>query len=139
MTACARCGFDPDAKVSASWKIHVDREPPSLNAHLVNAGPRAFLYRRERDAWCWEFRAARLLQRIPKARARRRVTLVRVFDGRQRERDVDNLSGGMKSVVDALVFEGLLADDSPRLAEIHCQQRRGGPRGLEVLLEELSA
>lgn len=138
MTACARCGFDPEALVGRSWTFTIDRDPPSLNARIFNAGTKRWAYKRERDAWAWELRAVRLLQKIPAARARRRITLTRVYDGRQQERDADNLAGGMKAIVDALVHEGMLLDDSPQHAEIHYMQERGGPRGLRVLLEEFA-
>ncbi len=138
LPACDKCGHDPRARVTASWTFLVDRDPPSLNSRIFNAGPRRYLYKRERDAWCWELRAVRLLQRIPPARARRRITLTRVYSGRQQERDRDNLAGGMKAVVDAIVYERLLAGDDSKLAEIHYAQERGIPTGLRVLLEELS-
>jgi Holliday junction resolvase RusA-like endonuclease len=138
LPACERCGYDPSATVSATWTIGVDRDPPSLNARIVNAGWSRFRYARERDAWCWEFRAARLMLNITPATGRRRVTMTRIYAGRQKERDRDNLAGGMKVVVDAMVSERLLVNDDPRNAEIHYQQEHGGPPGLRVLIEELS-
>lgn len=138
LPACAKCGFDPGVVVGASWEFLVDRDPPSLNARLFNAGARPWAYRRERDAWCWEFRAVRLLQRIPAAKARRRLTLTRVIAGNQKVRDRDNLIGGMKALVDALVLEDLLVSDGPAMAEIHYAEERGKPTGLRVLLEDLA-
>ncbi len=138
MTACSRCGFDPEAVVAATWSFLVDRDPPSLNTRLFNAGAARWRYSKERDAWVWEFRNQRLLAKIPKATGLRRVTFTRVYGGRQQERDVDNLTGGGKVVVDALVLEQLIQDDSPRSAEIHWKQERGGPVGLHVLLEEIA-
>lgn len=136
---CPKCGYDADAEVIDSWTFLIERDPPSLNARIFNSGPRRWVYKRERDVWCWEIRAARLLQRIPKAVGRRRVTLTRVFDGRQQERDRDNLAGGLKSFVDAMVLEGMLVDDGETMAEIHYQQERAKPIGLRVLIEELAA
>lgn len=138
LPTCEKCGYDPGAKVTASWTLHVDRDPPSLNDRVFNAGPRRWRYKRERDAWGWEIRAARLLQRVPTATSRRRVTLTRVYSGRQQERDVDNLAGGMKAVVDALVLERLLVGDEPAHAELHYAQERGTPIGLRILIEELA-
>ncbi len=138
LPACTQCGYDPGAKISASWSFLIERDPPSLNARLFNAGARPWAYRRERDAWCWEFRAVRLLQRIPVARRRRRVTLTRVIAGRQQQRDRDNLIGGLKASVDALVLEKLIAGDDLENAEIHYQEERGKPSGLRVLLEEFT-
>ncbi len=135
---CSKCGHDPSAKVVACWTFLIERDAPSLNARMVNSGPRGFLYRRERDTWCWELRAVRLLRKMPKATGRRRVTLTRIYGGQQKERDVDNLIGGAKCVVDALVDEGMLKDDSPALAEIHYAQSHGRPRGMLFTIEELA-
>lgn len=137
MTACLKCGYSPDAVVTASWSFHIDRDPPSLNTRLFNAGTRRWAYKRERDTWCMEIRAIRLLQRITKATTKRRVTLTRNYAGQQKERDADNLGGGMKCIVDALVLEGLLRDDNTASAEIHYGQTRTTPKGLVVLIEEL--
>jgi Holliday junction resolvase RusA-like endonuclease len=137
MSACVKCGHDPEAFVGRTWMFHVDRDPPSLNQRIFNVGGTHWQYKQERDAWQWEFRAVRLLQKIAAATTKRRVTLTRCYDGRQKERDVDNLAGGMKCCVDALVREGLLVNDNPQLAELHYAQHRGGPRGLMIYIEEL--
>lgn len=137
---CTKCGHDPDAVVFDKFMFIIDREPPSLNDRLFNAGPRARLYRKERDAWCWLFRAARLKWNIPIAHEqdRRRVTLTRLFGARQRERDHDNLVGGQKAVVDALVIEKLIAGDRLIDAEIYYGQKRSNLHiGLDVLIEVL--
>lgn len=139
MTACVRCGHNPDEVVTASWSFFVDREMSSLNARIVNTGHSARLYRSERDAWCWEFRAAKLKLKIPKALVRRRVVLTRIYSGRQKERDRDNLIGGAKLAVDALVHEGLIANDDSAMVEISYAQERGPTSGLRVLLESVAA
>ena len=143
MMACAKCGYDASAIVLGSWSSTIARDPPSLNARLVNVGLQRHAYRAERDLWAWEFRAMRLALKIPHASARRRVTLTRCYSGRQRERDRDNLIGGMKSVVDAMVCERLLMDDCPKWAELHYDQVRVGgamvARGLTVSIEEIHA
>lgn len=140
MTRCVKCGHDPDAPIGARWSFTIERDPPSANRRSVNTLIAGHAYRRERDMWCWELRAQRLRHSIPRAQARRRVTIVRWYGGRQRERDQDNLVGGMKACVDALVLEGLIADDKAALAEIHYRQHRqnhdGGFRGLEFTVEE---
>lgn len=131
------CGHDPDAIVTARWSFVVDMEIESLNAHRVNAGARWIqaAYRKGRDAWQWQFRVARLRDGIPLAKTRRRVTITRVYSGKQREFDRNNM--GDKMVVDALVREGLLVDDRSAHAELHCLQRRGERSLTEVVLEEL--
>lgn len=138
MTACLKCSYDPFATVLRSWEFLIERDPPSLNARLHNAGGRRWAYKRERDEWRSEFRAARVELGMGVALGKRRVTLTRVYGGRQKQRDLDNLSGGMKAVVDAMVLEAVLLDDSPDLAELHYAQHRGELRGLMVLVEELA-
>ena len=137
MTACLKCGHDPEAVVIMTWDIIVDREVESGNRRVFNVGGSRWKYAAKRDAWQLEFRAFRLLRRIPKASAKRRVTLTRYYDGRQREWDADNLATGAKPVIDALVREGLLVDDARAFAEIHYDQVRRSPRGTGVRIEEL--
>ncbi len=136
-TSSPRCGHDPGANVARSWTFEIDREIKSGNAHIYNVGASRWRYAKDRDAWSWEFRAARLLQKIPKAMQRRRVTLTRLYSGRQREFDGDNFQTGAKSCVDALVLEGLLVGDDSKSAEINYAQQSGGC-GLRVLLEEFA-
>jgi hypothetical protein len=135
---CLKCGFDPGAAVTASWTFVIERDPPSLNARIFNAGPRRWAYAKEREAWYVEFVNARNTLRIPHAETKRRVTLTRMFDGRQKQRDIDNLWGGGKSCVDAMVLAQILVSDAPDFAEVHWMQERG-TSGLRVLLEELAA
>lgn len=137
MTACPKCGFDADATVLSSWLMLIERDPKSMNDRVVNAGVSRYTYKRERTAWAWAIRAARLAWKVPNAKGRRRLTLTRLFNGRQREWDRDNLVGGMKVIVDALVREGLLVGDDPASAEIHYDQQPG-LGGLKVQIEELA-
>jgi Holliday junction resolvase RusA-like endonuclease len=156
VSPCPKCGYDSSAAVVAIFSFLVERDPPSLNTRLFNSGPRRHLYRKERDVWRMEFRVIRLRDRIPMAGPltvaagvapvrnqirvgglKRRVTLTRVYGGRQQERDADNLAGGMKAVVDALVLEGLIANDDPGSVELHYRQERGKPTGLYVKIEVL--
>lgn len=135
---CAMCHYDAEQIVTQGWDLFIPREAPGMNARVINSGKSAHLYRRERDAWCMWFRAERLRQRLPVATDKRRVVMTRLYGGRQQERDIDNLIGGMKCVVDAMVIEKLLVDDAPRFAELHYQQRaEPTKRGLEVRLEEV--
>ena len=138
VTACAACGFDPDARVLASWTFTIEMPAASLNVRSTNKGGRRFAYKKARDQWHWWFRERRLALRIPVARRRRRVMLTRLYTGRQKELDRDNLIGGLKLVVDALVREELLAGDDSARAEIHYRQVPARSSGLTVLLEELA-
>lgn len=136
LPACPKCFHDPTAKVQSSWTFTIELDPPSANERITN-GEHGWKYRKKRDTWCWAFRAARLAKKIWPCNTRRRTTLTRLYSGRQKERDVDNLTGGGKLVVDAMVLEGLIRGDSPADAEIHWMQERGNARGVRVLLEEL--
>ena len=137
MSACAKCGYDAAAVVVARWSFVVDRDPPSLNARLHNSGARRWAYKRERDDWRTEIRGHKFARGVRVAAERRRVTLTRLYAGRQKRRDQDNLAGGMKAVVDALVLEALLVDDSEQHSEIHYAQVRGDQRGLLIEIEVL--
>lgn len=139
MTACIRCGFDSAAVVRESWMFVLDRKLHSMNARMVNTIAAGHAYRKERDAWAWELRAQRLKLRIPRALRLRRVTITRLFAGRQRELDHDNLTGGAKQLLDAMVREGLLAGDDPSRLEATYHQERAATEGVRVLIEELAA
>jgi len=140
MTACAKCQHDPDAAVIARWEFTIPRDLPSLNERIHN-GAKGWKYRATRDAWAADLRAIRFANRIPHIGAsppttRRRVTLVRVYSGRQKEMDRANLDS--KACVDAMIISGLIVDDSPSWLELHVLQERGTERGTRVLIEELS-
>lgn len=141
MSACRKCGHDPDAAVHDRWEFVVDREANSLNRSASNNGSRwaQAEYRRRREHWAWSFRAARINARIPSAATRRRVTLTRLYSKRQRDYDLDNLAGGLKVAVDAMVLEGLIIGDAPHQVEIHYAQERSAVGGVRVLIEELAA
>jgi hypothetical protein len=134
---CARCGYDPTAIVTGRWEFAIARPVHSLNAHRGNYGSTRWAYRHDRDGWQWEFKVARINARIPTAVAKRRVTLTRLYSGRERAFDVDNLAGGMKLVVDAMVREGLLLGDDRERAELHHGQDNAAMSGLVVVIEEL--
>lgn len=138
---CEKCGFDAGLKLAHVWILKLSKDPSSLNAHIHNAGHTRYAYAKERDEWHWLIKHERLKQKIPKAIQRRRVTLTRQYAGRRKERDIDNLSGGMKSCVDAIVREGLLVNDSPQYAELHYKQNRVSERsssGLWIQIEEFA-
>ena len=141
MSACAKCGHDPEATVVASWTFEIPKELVSLNRSAKNgstAVARA-VFRRELGQWQTWMRAARLNKRISPPVGKRRVTLTRVIGYRQREFDRDNLVGGGKVIVDAMVREGLLLGDDATRAEVHYQQDRiDDVTGVVVLLEELA-
>ncbi len=75
---------------------------------------------------------------MPVAKRLRRVTLTRYYTGRSQRRDRGNLIGGMKPILDALVRQGFLVDDSEQWCEDHyAQVRHEMLAGVAVMLEEL--
>jgi hypothetical protein len=145
VSACAKCGHDPDAEIAGWWEFVVEREVKSLNRSVSNRGGKGPAYwaahRRYRDelaAWCTWFLVAARNHGIPKATTKRRLTLTRVYGKGQRDDARENLAGGCKVAVDAMVRQGLLVDDRPSCAEIHYAQERGPVVGIRVLLEELA-
>lgn len=137
MTACVKCGYDPDAVVIGRWAFTLDKRLSSANLRTVNAGPARWRYAKERDAWQWLVKAGRLEHRIPAAVAKRRVTIERVRAGRCQEMDRDNLVAGAKPLVDAIAREGLLVSDKPEWLELHVMQRRGDSNVTIVTIENL--
>lgn len=111
-----------------------------MNDRIVNSGPTRHAYRQAKETWAWHLRAARLNGRIPiatKGGLRRRVTLTRIYGGREREWDPDNWIGGAKVIVDALVAENLIADDAKAFVAIEYFQERGTPSGVRFKIEEI--
>ena len=68
----------------------------------------------------------------PKAAVKRYVVITRRYATNQA--DKDNIAGGCKPLVDALVKGGVLVDDSPRWCEIEYKQEQGN--GMVVEVEE---
>jgi hypothetical protein len=134
---CSKCGYDEDAPVLASWTFVIARPVVSLNRGSTNKGANRWEYASERSAWAWHLRAHRLDQRIPLATELRRLTLTRLIGPRCRAFDRDNLIGGLKPVVDAMVRELLLTGDAEQHAEVHYLQEKHKLSGLHVLLEVL--
>ncbi len=136
MTCCPFCGGDPTIEVSHHWSIESHLEIHSANDRIVNAGPKQGDYAKERKAWVQQFMAARMNLKIPKATAKRRVTLIRRYTGKQRAFDYGNLVAGFKPVLDAMVTQTLLKNDNPDLLEDHYQQLRWTASGTIILIEE---
>lgn len=142
MSGCVKCGHDPDAVPTASWLLEIPYAVKSMNAHSVNAGTARFGYQRDRRVVTTALMVVRRSSRVPNAIARRRVTIARVMAHGQREFDRDNFHGGCKVVLDAMVREGLLVDDTAKWAQVFYEQMRGGTgitlSTTRILLEELA-
>lgn len=101
-------------------ELTIPEPTPSLNPML-----RQFWVKRtkEQKRWRWLVRAARLEAKYhPTAPIEKaRVTVTR--HGR-RILDTDNLYGGVKGLVDLLVKEGILANDTPDHVELVMRQQK---------------
>lgn len=88
-------------------KLVIHEIPPSNNKYLGNS--HSFnIYRREKERWHMLIRAA--IGKRPKKPLCKAVVTLRYFFPDRRRRDPDNYSG--KLLLDPLVREGILADDS---------------------------
>ena len=113
-----------------TWTLKVPLEMVSANRYLVNGGGRLAAivsgakYRKERDKWTRALMALARNEGVPKATAKRRITLTRIIGKRQRQFDYSNLVGGAKYVLDACKAAGLLVDDAPRWCDDKYEQRK---------------
>lgn len=105
----------------------------AVSAELLRAGHGSRLRIAElkgRRAW---------LRLISPAEGPRLVRIVRRYRSARYELDHDNLVGGCKPLVDALVKVGLLADDRPGLVTVTYEQERGAGCRVEVRAAETDA
>lgn len=88
-------------------KITVHDIPPSNNNYMGNSHS-FHVYRREKEKWHWLIKAA--IKEKPKLPCKRATVRITYYFKDKRRRDPDNYSG--KFILDPLVREGILADDS---------------------------
>jgi hypothetical protein len=100
----------------------IPRACPTVNDW--HGGPR-WKYANLRSLWLREFPPSS----IYRARGPRKVTIVRVYPQTkgQRRYDPDNLRGGAKPILDALVAHGWLKGDSPKHLTLDVTQRHAEP------------
>lgn len=123
-------GEDP----SGALRIVLPMPTPSLNEFN---GRRWYCKAKLKTAW-----VSALMCTPGLHAARTLVTTKRVLHIERRAPrmlDTDNLYGGCKPVIDALVTLGLLRDDKPKWCELHvsqCKPDRGEPAHTVILIEE---
>lgn len=88
-------------------KIIVYEIPPSNNKYLGNSHSH-FMYKEEKERWYMLIRAA--LKEKPKVPYETAIVTITYFFPDKRRRDPDNYSG--KFILDSLVMEGVIVDDS---------------------------
>jgi hypothetical protein len=158
-----------------TWTLRIPRPVPSKNAHYVNGGTNAqrAMYRTLRNTWAseiaeaWRNWQARSDTGFPTVGGQylpvRKVTLTRIYCGRQREYDYDGLVGGFAPILDAMkpprpggvtTFKSgprkgqmkivkpvpgaaLIVDDAPRWVEVTYRQERGAEAGCLIEIEDL--
>jgi hypothetical protein len=147
---CPLCLCDPGALIAYRWEFVLPLVAPSQNDVAAgNHGGGRWKYKKLRERFEKAIEAAltpaqiKATERAPMLRGgdnptRRRVTFIRSYTGRQKERDHANLVGGLKLVVDALVNCSVLVDDSPKWFEGHYRQERGAASGLQICVEEFA-
>lgn len=141
--ACVACGYQPSAIVAARWELFVELDAKSANQRLTNSGSTRWAYAADRDQWTRRLQVATAnigqhrLGPLRSATGFRRLTLMRHYDGRQREFDEANLVGGCKGLVDSVVRLGMLVDDSRKHAQIIYKQTKASPTGVMFVVEEL--
>jgi hypothetical protein len=126
-----------------TWTLQTAQPVQSLNTLLSwKANKQWWRYAKERELWRRMFGMWALAERIPHATGRRRLTIVRVFAGRQRAFDRDNLSGGIKPLMDALKPRhgpgGLLTDDDDAGVDLIVSQEKGETAGTRITLEDIT-
>ena len=95
--------------------------PPSNNKYMGNSHDFNG-YRRIKEEWHWKIKAALNKVKKPKNPIKRAVVTITYYFKDSRRRDPDNYSG--KMILDPLVREGVIADDS--FSCIDLRLRRGG-------------
>ena len=133
---CSLCGAEL-APPSASWEFFLPLEPPSQNQVASNTGGGRWRYKRLRDEYTLLLRAEKNRQGIPDATAKRRVTITRLYAGRGKERDLGNVIGGAKVLLDCMTATRLIVDDAPRWLECHYRQERASAAGVVVRVEDV--
>ena len=136
---CKRCGYS-EVTATKRWTMRIAMDTPTQNHQRgENAGGMRFRYKRIRDQLHMLVRAERMRLKLPPAKHRRRVRIVRHYGGHARRRDRINYAGGAKPLLDVLVLEGILVDDSEQWVDDYYEQVRSddGQTYIEVIVEEL--
>lgn len=95
-------------------------------------------YRRLRNDYTWLVRVGARSAGVPKATGKRRLHVTRLIGKGGKVYDVPNLIGGAKPLIDALVTEGLLVDDSPEYLDLGTwEQRKASAPGARITLEDV--
>lgn len=115
---CPACGYDSLLPVVLVAELELPVSFPSQNQLGGNArGAAGYHYRKLRQEFAAVLHSALAKSKVPKATAKRRIWLRRIFRPGKRFYDIGNLVGGGKGIIDVLVSRGILIDDSPKYFE----------------------
>lgn len=121
--------------VRQSWTFDIEMNMPSANTvkrHLWGGRDRTWYSRFKKDlAWMLKLKA----QWVPRATGPRKVTVTRLIDKSGKRYDQDNLVGGCKMLLDAMVQQGLLRGDAEKdvTVEYRQEKRSGGGTRIELV------
>lgn len=139
-SVCGYCLTDTSIAIAQRWTFTVPLEPPSQNLIASNKG--YYLHRRHyaryRDDYVLLLRNAKQRNGIPDATGLRRVIITRLYAARGKPRDLGNIVGGCKPLLDAMHMANFLVDDGPEHVQDFYRQRRAPEAGVEIVLEELA-
>jgi Holliday junction resolvase RusA-like endonuclease len=123
---------------TTTLKITVNDIPPSNNKYMVNSHS-FHVYRNQKQQWHWLVKAALHKVKKPSVPYARAVVTILYYFKDNRRHDPDNYSG--KMILDPLVKEGVIVDDSFDVIELRI--KKGGVDKLnprtEIEITELGA
>lgn len=134
---CEACGYDPTRTLLYT---HTEVVPFKwLSGNIVNPyGHRSvWRYKVYKDSFKKTFSS--VCAEFPKATGFVRLTLTRLYTGRQRDYDTDNLAQGAKPMLDTIKKLGIIQDDSPGKAQIIYKQEKisGKQNKTRIMVEGL--
>ena len=115
-------------------KVEIPTSTPSLNRLLAMHWAKRQKLKAEMLAWV---RLEHVNRRLRPATKHRYCQVVRYYRHPRYKLDADNLAGGAKPLIDALVYRKLLLDDSPEHVTLSYEQQNRDQGGTLVLLSEL--
>lgn len=122
------------------YELTLSEPTPSLNRTQRRHWTHGYKLKKRWQKLVWAARMEQLPWQVVTALSRARVTVTRYAPHPIKDRD--NLYGGAKNLMDALVANGLIQDDSTDHIELHMRQgawQRGAIKRTHVLIEALSA
>jgi hypothetical protein len=133
---CPGCGYDPELVVVKRYEFTIPLKWYSQNELRSNTRNNR-KYKSVRDKYIVKV-GTHGCGVLP-ADTYRRVYLTRLFANRCRPYDYGNLVGGGKPILDALVWNGLLIDDSPSYVDEYYFQEKNptGTHAVRVVIEDV--